>query len=34
MVWEGEGEDETVGEALEEADELIAGWSVENGYAS
>jgi len=34
MVWEGEGDYETVGEAREEADEFIAGWSVESGHAS
>lgn len=33
MLWEGDDEYESVGEALTEADEFIGRWRVENGYA-
>lgn len=33
MLWEGDDEYDTVTEAMEEADEFIEQWRIENGYA-
>lgn len=33
MLWEGDDKYETAGEAMDEADEFIEQWRIENGYA-
>ena len=33
MLWEGDDKYDSVGAALEDADEFIGQWRVENGYA-
>jgi len=33
MLWEGDDSYETVGKAMEEADQFIEQWRIENGYA-